>query len=69
MADLGGSITPASKHVKGCHAGLDPASTPVMDSRFRGKDRIGIYCCRSNNFDFSVSFTGEFVCQGTLIFL
>jgi hypothetical protein len=42
-------ITPASKHVKGCHTGLDPASTPVMDSRFRGKDRIGIYCCRSNN--------------------
>jgi hypothetical protein len=35
--------------VKGCHAGLDPASIPVMDSRFRGKDRIGIYCCRSNN--------------------
>jgi hypothetical protein len=33
-------ITPESKHVNGCHAGLDPASTPVMDSRFRGKDRI-----------------------------
>jgi hypothetical protein len=42
-------ITPANKHVKGCHAGLDPASIPVMDSRFRGKDRIGIYGCRSNN--------------------
>jgi len=27
-------ITPASKHVKGCHAGLDPASSPVLDSRF-----------------------------------
>jgi hypothetical protein len=49
-------IIPASKHVKGCHAGLDPASIPVMDSRFRGKDRIGIYCCRSNNLFRAMSF-------------
>jgi hypothetical protein len=42
-------ITPASSHVKGCHAGLDPASTPVLDSRFRGNDGFDIYCCQSNN--------------------
>ena len=47
-------ITPASKHVKGCHAGLDPASSPVLDSRFRGNDSIGIYGCRSNNKTISV---------------
>jgi outer membrane lipoprotein-sorting protein len=31
-------IAPASKHVKDCHAGLDPASGPIPDSRFRGND-------------------------------
>jgi hypothetical protein len=35
--------------VKGCHAGLDPASSSALDSRFRGNDRIGIHCCRCNN--------------------
>ena len=43
-------ITPASKHVKNCHAGLDPASSPVLDSRFRGNDDFDIYCCRSNKW-------------------
>ena len=27
-------IRPAIKHIK-CHAGLDPASRPILDSRFR----------------------------------
>jgi hypothetical protein len=34
-------ITPATKHIK-CHAGLDPASSPVLDSRFRGNDDFDI---------------------------
>jgi hypothetical protein len=41
-------ITPASKHIKYCHSGLDPEASAVMDSRFRGNDRIDIYGCRSN---------------------
>jgi integrase len=41
-------ITPASKHAKGCHSGLDPESSTVLDSRFRGKDDFDIYCCRCN---------------------
>jgi hypothetical protein len=41
-------ITPANKHIH-CHAGLDPASSPVLDSRFRENDDFDIYCCRSNN--------------------
>jgi hypothetical protein len=41
-------ITPAIKHIK-CHAGLDPASSSILDSRFRGNDGFDIYCCRSNN--------------------
>ncbi|MEA2014872.1 MAG: hypothetical protein U9N38_06170, partial [Thermodesulfobacteriota bacterium] len=42
------NITPAIKHVN-CHAGLDPASSLILDSRFRGNDGFVIYCCRSNN--------------------
>jgi len=38
----------AIKHVK-CHAGLDPASRPIMDSGFRRNDGFDVYCCRSNN--------------------
>jgi hypothetical protein len=34
-------FTPAIKHIK-CHAGLDPASSPVLDSRFRGNDDFDI---------------------------
>jgi bifunctional isochorismate lyase/aryl carrier protein len=41
-------ITPAIKHIK-CHAGLDPASTPILDSGFRRNDGVDMYCCRSNN--------------------
>jgi outer membrane lipoprotein carrier protein len=41
-------ITPASKHLYGCHAGPDPASSTVLDSGFRRNDDFGIYCCRSN---------------------
>ncbi len=41
-------ITPENKHIN-CHAGLDPASSPILDSRFRGNDGFDIYCCRSNN--------------------
>jgi len=40
-------ITMAIKHIK-CHAGLDPASSPILDSRFRGNDGFDTYCCRSN---------------------
>ena len=47
--------TPARKHVKGCHAGLDPESSPVLDSRFRGNDSMDIYCCRSNNIEFTIN--------------
>jgi hypothetical protein len=43
-------ITPASKHVKDCHSGLDPESSPLLDSRFRGNDPFETYDCRSNNF-------------------
>jgi len=45
----GRHIAPANKHIKGRHAGLDPAPTPVLDSRFHENDGIGIYGCRSNN--------------------
>ncbi len=38
-------ITPAIKHITS-HAGLDPASSLILDSRFR--DCV-IYCCRSYN--------------------
>jgi len=38
----------AIKHVR-CHAGLDPASRPIMDSGFRRNDGFDVYCCRSNN--------------------
>jgi hypothetical protein len=41
-------IAPASKDLKGCHAGLDPAAGPVLDSCFRGNDRIGMDGCRGN---------------------
>jgi prepilin-type N-terminal cleavage/methylation domain-containing protein len=49
-------ITPAIQHIK-CHAGpriesgagFDPASSSILDSRFRGNDGFDIYCCRSNN--------------------
>jgi signal transduction histidine kinase len=41
-------ITPASKHVKGCHSGLDPESSTVLDSRLRGNDDFDIYCRRCN---------------------
>jgi hypothetical protein len=48
-------IAPAIKHMK-CHAGpriesgagSDPASSPILDSRFRGNDDFDIYCSRSN---------------------
>jgi SAM-dependent methyltransferase len=36
-------ITSAIKHIK-CHAGLDPASSPILDSRLRGNDGFDIYC-------------------------
>jgi hypothetical protein len=35
-------INPAIKHIN-CHAGLDPASRPIMDSRFFGNDGFDIY--------------------------
>ena len=57
-------ITPAIKHIK-CHAGpliracpgpdpgygagSDPASSPILDSRFRGNDGFDIYGCLSIN--------------------
>jgi len=41
-------VLTAIKHIH-CHAGLDLASNPVLDSRFRGNDGFDIYCCRSNN--------------------
>ncbi|MEN6320893.1 MAG: hypothetical protein ABFD82_19335 [Syntrophaceae bacterium] len=44
LADI---ITPAIKHIH-CHAGLDPVSSPMLDSRIRGNDGFDIYCCRNN---------------------
>jgi len=32
-------ITPAIKYIN-CHAGLDPASSLILDSRFRGNDAL-----------------------------
>jgi len=32
-------ITPAIKHIN-CHAGLDPASRLILDSRVRGNDAL-----------------------------
>jgi len=32
-------ITPAIKHIN-CHAGLDPASSLILDSRVRGNDAL-----------------------------
>jgi prepilin-type N-terminal cleavage/methylation domain-containing protein len=54
-------ITPAIKHIK-CHAGpriesgagFDPASSSILDSRFRGNDGFDIYCCRSNTPGFTL---------------
>ena len=40
-------ITTVIKHIK-CHAGLDPASRPILDSGFRRNDGFDVYCCRSN---------------------
>jgi 23S rRNA pseudouridine1911/1915/1917 synthase len=46
--DRNAAITPPIKPIK-CHAGLDPASSPVLDSRFRGNDNFNIHDCRNNN--------------------
>ena len=54
--DRNAAITQPIKHIKS-HAGPrirvrgrpDPASSPVLDSRFRGNDNFDIYGCRSNN--------------------
>jgi 23S rRNA pseudouridine1911/1915/1917 synthase len=46
--DRNAAITQPIKHIK-CHAGLDPASSPVPDSRFCGNDNFDIYGCGSNN--------------------
>ena len=35
-------ITAAIKHIK-CHAGLDPASRPILDSRCHENDGFDIY--------------------------
>ncbi len=40
-------MAPASKHVKNCHAGLDPASSPILDSHFRGNDDFDLSRSRS----------------------
>jgi len=41
-------ITAAIKHIN-CHAGLDPASRSIPDSRCHENHGFDIYCCRSNN--------------------
>ncbi len=41
-----GVITPAIKYAKGRHAGLDPASSIVLDSRLHGNDKY----CRQDNY-------------------
>ena len=41
-----GVITPATEYAKGRHAGLDPASSIVLDSRLRGNDKY----CRQGNY-------------------
>jgi hypothetical protein len=41
-------VLTAIKHIH-FHAGLDPASSPALDSRFRGNDGFDIYCCRTNS--------------------
>ncbi|PJC75107.1 MAG: methylmalonyl-CoA mutase [Syntrophobacterales bacterium CG_4_8_14_3_um_filter_58_8] len=43
---------------------LDPASSPVLDSRFRGNDGSEIYCCRSNNDRAARRPSGEGVGRG-----
>ncbi|MCK9364593.1 MAG: ATP-dependent DNA helicase [Syntrophales bacterium] len=50
------NIAPAGEHIKSCHAGLDPASSPVPDyenkaslARLRENEGLDIHCCRSNN--------------------
>jgi hypothetical protein len=40
-------MAPASKHVKNCHAGLNPASSPILDSHFRGNDDFDLSRSRS----------------------
>ncbi|MBW2650072.1 MAG: hypothetical protein JRC66_03475 [Deltaproteobacteria bacterium] len=47
----------AIKHVK-CHAGLDPASRPILDSRFRGNDGW-TYIVAGVIIAFFISGTGE----------
>ncbi len=42
-------ITPAIKHDKGRHAGLDPASSLFLDSGFRRNDTFALYCYQLNN--------------------
>jgi hypothetical protein len=46
--DRNAAITPPIKHIK-CHAGLDPASSPILESRFRGNEGFDMYCCLSIN--------------------
>ena len=48
-------ITPVNKHINHCDAGLDPASTPTLDTRGvyaresgDGNDDVDVYCSRSN---------------------
>jgi hypothetical protein len=57
------AITLASKHLKSCHAGLDPASSgfngvpACMPLRvFAGITGIQLFCCRSNTFSDFRSF-------------
>ena len=50
-------ITPVIKHIH-CHAGLDPASRPILDSRFRGNDGFDRYRCQSNIIEETAS-SGE----------
>jgi len=41
-------IRPASEYSNKRHAGLDPASSPHLDSGFRRNDEIEVFKCRSN---------------------
>jgi NAD(P)-dependent dehydrogenase (short-subunit alcohol dehydrogenase family) len=49
------------------HAGLDPTTSPVPDSRFRGNDRIGYYGCRHLKQSEAIPENGDCFADGYII--
>jgi hypothetical protein len=61
-------ITTANKHIN-CHAGLDPAFRPMLDSRFRGNDGFDLYYCRRINQNYREPLQHQHDTRGDKFFL